>query len=431
MRQRLETLRGSLFFVPMAYVVAAIALSQASLVADQAISESSWRLPTLLAATVDSARALLSTVAAATITFAGIAFSVSLLTFQLASSQFSPRVLYGLFRDPFSKRVIGVALGTFTFSLLVLRVVRRPLEDGGAPVIPHVSVLIALVLGIIAILAILAFINHSAHSMEAAEIIRRITEETREQIAKICPHPAGEGPKGHVLGSLPEGPPYPVRALDDGWVQDIDESGLLSAAAAGGVVRLDAGTGMFVAAGARLCTIWPSPEDPDAAARAARGAIRRGRTRTMRQDLALGFRQLADIALRALSPGVNDPTTAREAIVHIGSALREILARDLPPRVIKDESERRLFRPHDWTHEDYVDLAFGEIRHAATGHPGVVAVLIEVMGAVASDSEEASPTRAELVRSRAALALEAFELTAAMEADRAMVRKAAEGAGLP
>ena len=106
-----ETVRASLFFVPMLFVVGAIVLAQGSLLVDRQISMRGLTLPALLSATVDSARAVLGTVASATITFSGIAFAVSLLLIQLVSSQFSPRAVYGFFRDPFSKRVMGVAVG--------------------------------------------------------------------------------------------------------------------------------------------------------------------------------------------------------------------------------------------------------------------------------------------------------------------------------
>ena len=105
-----------------------------------AASTNTAELPLGLTSTVDSARAVLSTIAGATITFAGIAFSVSLLIIQLASSQYSPRVVHTLFRDPFNRRVMGLVVGTFTYCVIVLRSVRSPLEQGGQPIIPNLSV---------------------------------------------------------------------------------------------------------------------------------------------------------------------------------------------------------------------------------------------------------------------------------------------------
>ncbi|MEO7572482.1 MAG: DUF2254 family protein, partial [Acidimicrobiales bacterium] len=122
-----ERLRGSLFFVPMLFVVAGAALGLAALELDAGAD--SKQLPFVLTSTVDSAREVLGVVATATITVAGIAFSVVLLVIQQASGQFSPRLVHSLFRDPFNRRVVGVAVGTFTYCLIVLRAVRGPLEE--------------------------------------------------------------------------------------------------------------------------------------------------------------------------------------------------------------------------------------------------------------------------------------------------------------
>ena len=135
-----ERLRSSLFFVPMAFVVLGLALGLTGIRIDETLVADGTDLPFGLTSTVDSARAVLSTIAGATITFAGIAFSISLLLIQQASSQYSPRVVTGLFRDQINKRVMGNVVGTFTYCLVVLRSVRGPLEQDGTPIIPNLSV---------------------------------------------------------------------------------------------------------------------------------------------------------------------------------------------------------------------------------------------------------------------------------------------------
>lgn len=431
LRERAERTRASLFFTPMLFVLGAIGLGFGSLALDEWISGRGYDLPGILSSTVGSARALLGTVAGATITVAGIAFSVSLLLIQLASSQFSPRVLYGFFRDRFTKRVMGISLGTFTYSLIVLRGVRAPLEENGATIIPHVSVFVALVLGIAALLAIIAFINHSAHSMAVGEIIRRITEEALAQIRRMCPHAAGTAPKPPVEGDRPHGPPLVVRAAADGWVQQIDARGMLRAVDAGSVIRLDVSPGVFVWRGAAIASVWPAPEDPEPVERAIRGDVRLGRSRTMQQDMALGFRQLVDIALRALSPGVNDPTTAYEAIVHLGTLMHELLGRDLPPRVEVGDDGRRLFRPHDLTHRDFVGLAFDQIRRAGSDAPSVADSLIDVLGRLVEALEaEGLVARTEPLRRQAALVLGGCERAGLLEDDLARIRERAAALGL-
>lgn len=401
-----ERFRGSLFYVPMLYVAGAIVLAHVLLYVDLQITERDFRLPTIFASTVDSARSLLSAIASATITFAGIAFSLSILMIQIASQQFSPRVLYSFFRDPFSKRIMGIAVGTFTYCLLILRLVRQPVEENGPPIIPSISVMLAVALGVITVLAILAFINHSAHSMEVSEIVRRITEEEHGNIERICAKAAGEGDPVPVEGAMPDGSPLTVRAAEDGWVEGISVKRLLTAVPPGGIARLETGAGMFVTRDAPVCTIFPAPEETHEAAETVRAAIRVGRTRTMEQDLALGFRQLVDIALRALSPGINDPTTANEVLVHLGTLLHNLLMRDLPPRIVAGEDGRRLFRTKDMSHRDYVDLAFDQIRLAAGEQPWVASKMLQVAGMLVADLEEMGlKSRAAPVRRQATMIL--------------------------
>ncbi len=422
-----ERFRGNLFFVPALFLAGAIALAEGTIALDVALHRARLHLPVGLASTVASARALLGTVAGATIAFAGIAFSVSLLIVQLASSQYSPRVIYSFLRDPFGKRVMGLVVGTFTFCLLVLLVVHAPIGSGEA-VVPQVSVLVAVVLGVSSIIAVVALISHGAIIMQASEIIRRITDETGEQIRHECP-PASTEPS-YEEPIVPDEAGLVVRSPKDGWIQLIDTHRLLSVAPEGGVVQLETWAGAFVPEGGPLCTVWPVPDDVQGVSVSIQGAIRLGRSRTMQQDLAFGIRQLVDIALRALSPGVNDPTTANEAIVHLGSVMRTLLLRDLPSSVVTDDG-RRLVRPADYTHRDYVGLAFDEIRQAGAGQPAVAIALLQVLGMLASELRSAGlSVRIEPLKEQAALILESSARSRPLEHDQRRVREAASDAGL-
>ncbi len=374
-----ERIRDSLFFVPMAFVIGAIALGSAALEIDEALLENTEDLPFSLTSTVESARALLTVVASATITVAGIAFSVSLLIIQLASSQFSPRVVSGLFRDPFNKRVMGVVVGTFTYCLVVLYSVRTSLESDGAPIIPNLSVALATIFGIVSIMAIVGFINHSAHTMDVSRILHDVTSSALEQVRRLWSLPedvdAAEDPES-------SGPPIDVLTVefhDHGWLQSIDLDQLAEAADPGGTVRFETHVGRYTVAGTPLCTIWPRPADEEDAVRRARDSTVIGEGRTSPQDVAYGVRQLADVALRALSPGVNDPTTAQDAMFHLGSVLRETFSRR-PPRTRQTKPEgRTVLLAEGPTHSDLVDLAFDEVRIAAAELPTVSIYLLEII----------------------------------------------------
>jgi len=321
---------------------------------------------------------VLSTIAGATITFAGVAFSVSLLIIQLASSQYSPRVVHTLFRDPFNRRVMGLVVGTFTYCVIVLRSIRSPFEQGGEAVIPNLSVAVAVVLGIATILAIVAFINHSAHAMDVSEILERVRRESIDLIRREW-SPAEPGQPRPQLDEAPAEPGVEIRFNSSGWVQQIDFDAVLACLPAGTELRLETHSGRYAIEGTTLATLWPEPSEPDDVERAVRSAVVVGATRTMQQDVTYGLRQLADVALKALSPGINDPTTAQDAIFHSAAVLTELLQRDPPPIVRDGVDGTRVVVAQQPTHDDLVRLAFDETRRAAVGQPAVCIYLLEAL----------------------------------------------------
>ncbi len=413
-----DRLRSSLFFVPMLFVVGGGLLGELLLKVDQDVDG----IPSRLTATVDSARGVLSVVAGATLTFAGIAFSVSLLLISLTSSQYSPRVVHGLFRDPFNKRVMGVVVGTFTYCLVVLRAVRGPLEDEGQAIVPSISILVAVVLGIVSVLSIIAFISHAAHMMDVSKILHSVTEETIERTRDAW---SDEDDGGETDEGEPPGDGHPIVFDRHGWVQQVDLEALFEALEPGACLRLDTAPGRYAIPDTPLCTIWPRPDDDERADRQVRSAVIIGETRTMQQDVAYGVRQLSDVALKALSPGVNDPTTAQDALFHLAAALREMLVRRPPARVLTGDDERRILRPQEVCHEDLIDMAFNEVRVAAAGMPTIGVYLLEILYLLTVSLAEDRAVGDALAR-QAELILELSELADLPARDHERVRTAYE-----
>lgn len=408
LRARLEQLRGSLFFVPMVFVLIGGALGQAMISLDSAVGDGAGDLPFVLTSTVDSAREVLSMVGTATLTVAGIAFSVSLLVIQQAANQYSPRVVHSLFLDPFNRRVMGVVLGTFTYCLVALRAVRGPLEEGGDPVVPNLTVALAVLLGVVAILAIVAFIDHSAHSMEVSQILRRVTEETTTQLERAWPD-RDDGRDADDVPT-PDGEGHVVRFTRSGWLQQLAGDRLLGLVPDGGTVRMEIAVGRYAVQGAPLCTVWPAPgagADLDELARRATAATHVGPVRTMQDDPSYGIRQIVDVALRALSPGINDPTTAQDAIFHLAQVLQLALGRDVPSRVEQDDRGRRLLHAEAHTHETLIDLAFEELRRASAAMPRVTVYLLEAQHLLhESMRHEGRPELADLLQREAGRVVE-------------------------
>jgi uncharacterized membrane protein len=417
-----ERFRRSLFVVPMLFVLAGVVLAEASIVVDERIGTGAQDLPLGFTSTVESARSVLSTVAGATITVAGIAFSVSLLTIQLASSQYSPRVVSGLFRDPVNKRIIGIVVGTFTYCLIVLRSVRAPLEQQGDPVIPNVSVAVGVILGIVSILAVIAFIDHNAHAMDISKILDVVTDDAIDAVERNWSTEVFEPREPQAPDRVPDGNGFQVRFDRNGWVQLIDLEALIRVAPAGGTIRIDTAVGRYAICGSPFCTVWPEPRDVDEAVRDARRALHVGETRTLQQDVSYGIRQLADVALRALSPGVNDPTTAQDAIFHLVAVLRQAFEREEPVRDLRHD-HCRIVLAEAGGHAELLVLAFDEIRRAAAPHPAVAIYMLEAMALL---QESLPPERAAsrtLVDGQARLVLESVRCSDLSPHDRQAVER--------
>lgn len=413
-------MRGSLFLIPMLCVLGGVLLAQGMLLLD------GWALDldSRLGATVDSARTVLTTVAGATLTFAGIAFSVSLLLISMASNQFSPRVVHGMFRDPFNKRVMGLVVGTFTYCLVVLRAVRESVDDAGDPVVPSISILLALVLGITSVLAIIAFINHSAHSMDVSRILNRVTREALTQIRATWPDDEPSTRDPQPAAERTGEPVLRARFDEDGWVQDIDHEQVLTALPAGSSAVLRTSPGRYAVAGTVICDVWSRDGDAEAVERTVRAAVSLGSTRTVDMDVSYGLRQLVDVALKALSPGVNDPTTAHDALRHVGTVLAELLRRVPPVRVMR-EDDRTLELGAALTQEDMVGIAFDEVRLAAAELPTVLVHLLDMAHQVVEALEGRNrPEAVAALRRQAALLAEVGERAEVPEPDRRRVREA-------
>lgn len=376
-----EALRSSLFFVPALAVLVSIALAAGMLALDRSLELS--EPPSLLRFTVDSARELLTTMAGAIITVAAIVFALTGLSVQLASSQFSPRVVRGFLRDRRQQVSIGFMVGTFTYTLVVLRSVRS--AEGDPDVVPVLSTALALALTVVGVVVIVAFVSRTAHRLQSSELIRAVAAETLDAVDRQL-RASGQGGSPSLMPAVaPSGPGWGVRARSMGWVAQVSTEELLELLPPGGLARVEVQVGQFVHPGRRLCTLWVDLEDPGKVDHRVNRSFAIGPARTMQEDFGFGIRQLVDIALRALSPGVNDPTTAYECVVHLGAVVYRILGRDLPPADVVGDDGRRVVLPGQLTYGDYVEQAFDEIRQSAVPLPSFAAAMVRTLADVAAD----------------------------------------------
>jgi uncharacterized membrane protein len=243
---------------------------------------------------------------------------------------------------------------------------------------------LATALALASILAIVGYLNRITRRQYVGRIMERIQ---REALALVEDLPYGSRMGRRHGDTVPEpdvtglGPAMVVESHTDGWVQQISRAALLAAVPAGTVVRIETRIGAYLVRGEPLVRIWPTP-GPERAAEIARligEAAIIGVTRTMQQDIDFALRQLNDIGLRALSPAVNDPTTAIEVILRVTSIMRPLILAELPTRAQRDTDGRVLFAPWDLDHAGYVRHAYGQVRLYAAGHPHVVLALIRSM----------------------------------------------------
>lgn len=405
LRRATERFRQSLFYLPALFVAASIALALTVVRVDRWTSTDDG--PSVLSTTVDNARSILSTVAGGTIAAASIVFSITLVAVQLASSQFSPRVVRGFLRDRFQQVVMGVVVGTFSYCLLVLRVVQETGGDSDAePFLPRLSVLGAVVLGIASLLAVLASIDHTAKSLRVGTILDRIASET---IAVIEARHEPTGKTGDAVrpihvdspdsrpvnparrsADVTPGVPTPpetalvVRSRRTGWVAQISTDALLDAAPEGSTLLLHAAAGAYLVPGERIAAVWPAPDDAEARdviAASVDRALDVSDARTLQQDVAFGLLQLTDIAMRALSPGINDPNTAIEALHRIGRVLTELISAEAH-RTQVTHAARTVVRSAAPDDAAYLEAGFGPVRRHGRSQVDVLEAIVRTLVSV-------------------------------------------------
>ena len=378
-RKTLNRLRDSLFVVPVSMIVIAGGLAGLCLLLDSRNLPYLLDSPLIISATVSGGRSIATTVAGATITVAAIVFSITSLSTQMAATQYSPRAVGGFFEDLFQQTVIGLVVGTFTFSLVILAGLNDVL-DQTEEATPTVSVTLAIVLGVLSAIAIVAYIDHSLRRMQIDRVVRRIADAALEAVRKQQRGPTDK-PQLTETGP-PQGESRRVKSTRGGWIVGIDGERLLAALPPRSTARVEVRVGEAVSAGDPIATVWADSGKPDmspSTERRIRRAIDTEDERSVDSDPTFGIRQLADIALRALSPGINDPTTAVDVIHHLKVPVREILASPPPLRVLEGSEGRRAFLAEIPSRSDYVHQAFSEIRMSASSQPFVLRALLEVL----------------------------------------------------
>jgi uncharacterized membrane protein len=370
----------------------------------------------------EGARAVLSTIAGSMITVAGVTFSITIVALTLASQQFGPRLLRSFLRDLGNQIVLGTFVSTFLYCLLVLRTVRGNDE---AQFVPHVAVTFGVALAMLSLGVLIFFIHHVSTSIQASQIIANVAEDLEGAVVRLFPETLGHERALVTAGAtaLPDdfdGNAKAVSANSSGYVQAVDGHALLTMATKRDVVlRIDAEPGRFVRNGAALVTVWPSATVDDALCEAARAAFIVGAARTPTQDVEFFVDQLVELAVRALSPGINDPGTARMCLDRLGQTLCQMATREMPASCRYDDDGRLRVVARPVAFASMATTAFDEIRRYGRSSVSVTAHLLGVIRDVATCVRR-DPDRAALSQQVAFIMLDNRD-AALGDADRTLI----------
>ncbi len=396
-----DALRASLWLIP------GVAVASAALLAGlltQLEPLPSW-VPSFVGFTgsPDGARAILAQLVGATITVVGLVFSLTVIALQMAATQFTPRLLRSFLRDRRVQLVLSGMIGSAVYAVGVLRTVRAG-TDSADPFVPRLAVTVALLASFAAVGLLIYFIHYVAQHLRVDVVMREIVATSIRQLTAV---PAERETLPDREAPDPPSTAMPLWANQGGYLQFVDSGGLAAAAREMGcVVRLRPRLGEWVTAGTTIAWAWTGEDEDGADRDEITSMIHRhlhlGSDRTESTDLAFGLRQLQDVATRALSPGVNDPTTAVLAVEQMSTVLCAYASHPLGDDLIEDANGTcRVAVPRPGF-AALLELAVGPTRRYAADEPDVLAalltLLIDVAEHVADNAERCAVVESQIQR---------------------------------
>ncbi|MEQ8851956.1 DUF2254 domain-containing protein [Gimesia sp.] len=396
MRARLANLwdsfRSSFWFVPSIMSLFAIALAMGTCQLDEMIASSNREL-SWFSTTAEAARSTLSSVAGATIALAGVVFSITVLTLSIASSQFGSRLVRNVMSDSIADLVIGQYVGTSLYCMLVLQTVREG-KNGTDVFTPQLGTAVGLILGLICMGMLILFIHHVATAIQAPTIVTAVARDLDLAVDRLFPERIGERPDEEesrlsiedLRAELSDNN-ITVASQAEGYIEGIDGESLVSLACeVEGVVELLCKPGDFVTREKLLARIW-LPRDTEKTEDMTTSYINSvnrviivGPRRTPRQDVGYAARELVEIALRALSPGINDPFTAMSCIDRLGGALGRLVERSVPVRIRRDDdSVARVLITEADDFPEVLIQSFGQIREYGASSTAVSLTILKAL----------------------------------------------------
>jgi uncharacterized membrane protein len=416
-----QQIRSSFWFIPAEIVLGAVVLATVLIVVDATVDLNvveQW--PLFFGAGAAGARGLLGAVAGSMITVAGVVFSITLVALSLTSSQYTSRVIRIFMRDRLNQVVLGVFVGIFAYCLVVLRTIRGG-DEGGF--VPSLAVMAGLILAFVGITFLIHFIHHISVSIQASSIIATTARETIAAVDHLFPKELGEDgdedPDGSRWMSLANQPWSDVPARKTGYIEVVDVDALLDVARERGtILRMERGIGEFAIEGAPLASVVDPGGLDDETTAEINAAYVISRQRMVETDAGFGIRQIVDIAMKALSPGINDTSTAVMCVDYLAAILVRLAARRIAVSHRLDQGELRVI-VRGPSFESLVGEAFDQIRQNAAGNVAIMSRMLGALQTIASLT--ASPRRRRVLREQVQWIAELAERTIESPHDRARV----------
>lgn len=375
-RQFFSELGDIFWLLPGAMVLAGILAALGFLHIDRSgivpswLIESSW----LYNGGVTGARTLLGTIASSTIGVAGTVFSITIAALSLAAGQMGPRLLRNFTRDRGNQFTLGAFLGTFSYALMVLRSIRTQ-EEG--VFVPHMALTFGMMLAFGCVATLVYFVGHMASRINVDTVIELVSGDIRTAMrALLTDKQQNDAPEPRFWKKA-----TPIVDARCGYLQQLDEEGLADwACSQGTVIRLLARRGDYISPGTPIALMTVHVPEAEAA---IHNATALGPSRGSAGDAEHAIRQLVEVAVRALSSGINDPHTAMSVLDRLGAVLCEMAGSHLPSGVFLREEKIALVVPNV-SYESLVDVMFHMIRQNAGGTTSVMIKLLDVLSVAMS-----------------------------------------------
>ncbi len=417
----IERVNTSIWFVPGAMGLIGVVLAFVMLHLDRGHAAIPWEWLRLMQIGADGVRQVFSVTTGSMMTITGVTFSISIVALSLASNQFGPKILRNYMSDSANKVVLGLLIGTFVYGLTVLAFIDG--QDEGY--IPLFATLVNLALTVSAIGGMIYFIHNVSKSIQAEQIIALIGTDLDVAIDKTLL----EGSPGDMhftsaqWQALTDGlQAFTLPGCTSGYIQTIDYAGLACRAQAlGCYLRIDTRAGKFVIDGAPIGKYYAQRELDDNALQHLRTLLVSGRKRTPVQDIEFTIDQLAQVALRALSPGINDPYTAITCIDWLSAALAKMGTCEFPPQYIADADGDLRLAVDTFTFAGAVNTMFDPLRQNARGNEMVVIRLLETIAAIISVTNNES--RHDCLLRQAEMIYTAAQDSIVQHADREAIKQ--------